>query len=105
MWMAPSQSVRSKNLPLRLRTTATQTAQMTAQLTMSTMIIPQTRAMARRMVPTMNAMMIMVEVAGTVIRVAVRIYQTGTRPRQTNDPVCLGDILYRIGYGSQSQIL
>jgi RNA polymerase sigma-70 factor (ECF subfamily) len=53
----------------------------------------------------MIAMTIMVEVAGTVARVAVRTHQTDTRPRQTSDPVYLGDILYWIGYGSQSQNL
>lgn len=53
----------------------------------------------------MTAPTIMAEVAGTVARVVVRTDQTGTRPGQTRDPVCPGDILYGIGYGAQSQIL
>ena len=47
----------------------------------------------------------MAEAVGTVVRVAARIKQPGIRLRQTSDDVCLGDILYRIGYGFSSQIL
>ena len=47
----------------------------------------------------------MAEAVGTVVPVAIRINQPDSRPRQTRDYVCLGDILYRIGYGLSFQIL
>src|SRR5437763_1862944 len=95
MPMAPSQSARSKNLLPQLVTIAIRTVQMMARITMSMMTIPLTQAIALMMAQTMIATTIMV---GTVARVAVRTDQIGTRPRQTSDPVCLGDILFMIGF-------
>src|SRR6266508_4083274 len=66
------------------------------------MTIPTAQAMARMMVQTMTAATITAE---TVVPVAIRTYQSVVRPGQTHDLVCLGDILHKIGYGSQPQIL
>ena len=49
--------------------------------------------------------MIMAATVGTVVLATISTYPTGTRPRQTRDLVCLGDILHKIGYGSQPKIL
>jgi RNA polymerase sigma-70 factor (ECF subfamily) len=52
-------------------------------------------------VQTMTTMMII----AAVVPVTIRTYRIVSRPRQTRDHVCLGDILHMIGYGSQPQIL